>query len=385
MRVKKSNLVTLSLLIFSALAVNDLRAESGEYSAFKYASIVAVFLSVLVTQGIRRTGDGVSVLAMGFFIFFVILFTLFNSPDVTSLAAVLGYVLCAGIYVSSAAADRSLAKAAEQFLLIFTIFFVVVNFPQIFNPNSYSAVKNQFSGILSNANAFSGLCGFVLVFSLCRFFDASLLLGRFVYAVTCSILVFFMLLSSSRGALLSVFLSVWFIPFGGKRRRLLLFILTVCAALIFLLLQESLTIGFAERDLFEETGRSELLTSYLRELAANALVGVGLSESGGRIKSELSYLDILLFAGVGGLGFFVFLLRGVYFSFASSFSAEKVELSWAVPVYVYICVASIFEGYAANIASVPSIFLYISAGLVFQKFKLSKRLKVTKPKQCRAS
>lgn len=360
------------LLIFSTLAINDLGADKGDYTALKYASIIAIMLSIMLIQGFKKSFDHISVTSLGFFIFSSAFFTTINSPDTSSLSLIMGYFVCLIIYTLCSSASATLLDSIENFLIITSIAFIIVNIPQVFNPESYSPVKNQFSGILKNANAFAGLCGFLFVFCFCKFQTHTKATYRTFYLTFSASLAIYLLLSSSRGAILASIIAIWIIPFNKRTKLLITVIATTCIIAYVFFLKNNLSLGFAGRDIFEETGRADLFSLYAQEIIKNLFIGVGLSENGGRIKSELSYMDIALFSGIGALGFFSFILRGVYFSITATINSKKFGFHWSIPVFIYICIASIFEGYAANIASLPSIFLYISAGFVFQKYKFIK-------------
>lgn len=372
MTLNKSGFVTLCLLVFSALAIGDLGVDAGGLTALKYASIVAICASMIIAQGIRGAFDRVSVVALAWFIFFVLLFTTINSPDVSALSILVGYVVCLIFYIVSSAAHQNLFRSVDRFLVIFAIVFSLVNVPFVFDPSAYSAVKNQFSGILANANAFSGLCGFLFVFCLSKFYEETHFLRRTGFLLVVVVMSLYMLLSSSRGAMLAAFLSVCFIPLTKTSKSFIVVAVLGYALMKWLSSNSDAGFGFADRDFFEETGRGDLLALYMQKITDSAFIGVGLSEASGRIKSELSYLDIILFSGVGALGFFVFIGRGVYFSVINTFGLRRASFSWPIPIYIYICIASIFEGYAANIGSVPSIFLYISAGFVYRASRLKR-------------
>ena len=106
---------------------------------------------------------------------------------------------------------------------------------------------------------------------------------------------------------------------------------------------------FAERDIFEESGRELLFEVYKNYVFENLLVGADLGEASGKIKSELSYLNIILFSGIGAQGFAVFFSRGC--SHIIILTVKYNSGGWTVAVFVYIVISSIFEGYAASVSS----------------------------------
>ena len=75
-----------------------------------------------------------------------------------------------------------------------------------------------------------------------------------------------------------------------------------------------------------------------------------------------SDLAIMLFSGVGALGYFVFLARSLWFCLIANIAGEA---AWVRPSFVFLVVSSVFEGYTANVANLLSIFTYIIAGLAY--------------------
>ena len=86
-----------------------------------------------------------------------------NNPDIKSILVILGYAACLVIYMISSAGNLDLSNLLDKFLRIFTVIFLLTNIPQLVNPDAYSIVKGQFTGLLSNANAFAGLCGLCFI------------------------------------------------------------------------------------------------------------------------------------------------------------------------------------------------------------------------------
>ena len=179
------------------------------------------------------------------------------------------------------------------------------------------------------------------------------------------VLAFFLVLGSSRGALLATLCALPFIKIGagyGKYAVAGAGLLLVYVGLRYLSGHAGVDLGF-ERDVFEETGRKAIFRSYVNEFSSRYFIlGTGLVEGGGRIKSELSYLDIMLFSGVGALGYFVFLARSLWFCLIANIAGEA---AWVRPSFVFLVVSSVFEGYTANVANLLSIFTYIIAGLAY--------------------
>lgn len=178
-------------------------------------------------------------------------------------------------------------------------------------------------------------------------------------------LVAFLLIAFSRSALLATFLATIFLLF--KRGLTKKTIATLCCLALFGLLASALLDGFSaapQRDIFEQTGRASILEKYIERLEENYYVlGTGLSLDAGRFKSELAYLDLILFSGIGAVGFFTYIARNLYLSI------KKINPTsyWEAAAFIYICLLSVFEGYAANTGSILSVLLYILPAIVAEK------------------
>ena len=377
-RLISKNKITYFLLLFSLLVVMGLMStfELNPYlTTGKYLSLT-VFVAVYFLGVGRIHGDLLILTGLVYFLAFSILFTMMNNPDIKSILVILGYAACLVIYMISSAGNLDLSNLLDKFLRIFTVIFLLTNIPQLVNPDAYSIVKGQFTGLLSNANAFAGLCGLCFIYVLSTMAQRGSRAGYFFWSIMLVIYSVFILFAGSRGVILSVVFAFFFMNVKSTTKLYAIFALLGGAA-AYLYFGNSFQIGFgglAQRSLGESTGREDIFWRYMSQISERMFVGTGLSESSGRIKSELSYLDLTLFSGVGVLGYFVFLFRTYYLVLVTPL---RKQLSvWVVPIFSYVTFSSIFEGYAANVVSLPSIFLYITAGFIYAS---SRRGKNDKP------
>lgn len=369
------NKIVYFLALFSALVVLSLMStfeKNAIFTTAKYLSLV-VFVAIYLLDVGRIDGDLSILSGLVYFLVFSILFTMINNPDVKSILVIFGYVACLVIYIISSSGKIELRIRFETFLNLFTILFMLVTLPQILNPDAYSINRGQFTGLLGNANAFAGLSGLCFVYVLSTMTLRSGLAGYLFWLTILILYSIFIALAGSRGVILSVVFAFFFMNIKPAI-KLFAIIALLGVAGAYLYLGDSFQIGFgglAKRSLGESTGRGDLFWQYVEQISERMLVGTGLSESSGRIKSELSYLDLVLFSGVGVFGYFVFLFRTYYFALITPL--RKQLGVWVVPIFSYVTFSSIFEGYAANVVSLPSIFLYITAGFIYASSRQGKK------------
>lgn len=351
--------VFLSISVVAGLSSNDVVAAT--IGPLKYPALVFLSMSFLIF-GKSFYVDRISLFGYFFFLFFVLLFTLISEPDSDSILVFFGYLLLLLMWFGAQSKFVVLWSYNYLYasLLFFSILHISFSFYLIFDLSSYSFGKGQFLGYLNNPNAYGGVTGLLLVFFLSSLGQRS---GRefFAFSGLCFFLGVFAILSGSRATLLCVFFAflltnnkpLW--KFTSSALGLFLaFILYVKGALSSVTGSETLN-----RDVFEDTGRGRILQGYLIEVYDRFLLwGTGLSESGGRIKTELAYLDLLLFSGVGFWGFLFFVLAGVFYAY-------KVRAYFPVlfPCMVYIGLQSFFEGYLSNVMSVLTLIFYILHGV----------------------
>lgn len=362
------------LLMFSLLTILGLGGggETISYILFaKYLSLVC-FAIVFLLEYRHLGGDALAKLGLYLFLALTIFFTLINDPDGKSLFVIFGYMVCIIIYMVSASIKITSDAFYEKFMVIFSVSFAIANFSQIFNPDAYSLIKSQFTGFLGNANAFSGICGLCLIYLASKLLGASGLKKRLYFLSLIILYATYVVLAGSRTAILALVFAMFFLGIKSITRVYML-VGIACLVCVYFYFGGLIGLnigGFSSRDLFEETGRGGIFDNYVKEISEWGFIGTGLGEHSGRIKSEISYLDLILFSGVGVLGFFIFLLRTYYFSFVMLYKYRSG--GWFIPIFAYITFSSIFEGYAANVVSLPSIFLYISAGLIYSSYKHRK-------------
>jgi hypothetical protein len=364
----------LALALFlSAVLIGQSRQFYGAFSSLKYISIVIFTFSLVRFRGLPIL-DFFSIFGLVWFFVFSAFFTLFNLFSARDVLTLLGYGVCILCYIYAATGSRDVREILRKFLWLSCVVFVLINIPQLNESAAFSFYKQQFSGILRNPNMLAGLAGFYFIF----LFEVVLNVGRSrIYAFQMMILLFllvFLFAAFSRGVLLAVLFSLLFSVVKKRNVKLavvLFLLVSVIVCNIFLFSLNSFG-AMGSRDLFEDTGRYDMLLAYVDEILDRKFIfGTGVSIDGGRIKSELSYFDVILFSGVGAIGFFMFLIRSVYFAIKSKGGQDG---DWVSVLFIYILICSIFEGYAANIASLPSLFLYLLAGLLYSDYLFSLRL-----------
>ena len=180
----------------------------------------------------------------------------------------------------------------------------------------------------------------------------------------------FLLLAASRGAILSVFLAIiiYFLRYINIRNAFFI----AFFVLLFLLIGSGLVLGYidfsliTDREITEDTGRNLIIDDYLNKFSETYfLLGTGVSINAGRFKSELAYLDVILMSGIGAIGFFIYLIRSLYFSVRHS----RAIFGWPEILFLYISIVSLVEGYVSNIASILSILFYMLPALFVIKMR----------------
>ena len=368
-KIFRFKLVFISLVIFFVGVSMELSRDfSGIFPNLKYIALI-IFLIAQLNFKKALAGDLISLVSLLVFYLFTILFTLFNNLNEKAVFLLLGYGLCIASYYHAAKGSNELQEVIRDFLFFSCFVFVFLTIPQVASLEAYSLNKLQFTGFYSNPNAFSGIAGFFWIFIFSNiYYKNNRKRKKNILFTVLLLLTVFLFLSFSRGALLAVYVSMTSLLLSKGRVRLAIVIFFVFAMLgLYILSGEINFYAIGNRDIFEATGRLNIFNIYVKEISNNNIIfGTGISELSGRIKSELSFLDILLFSGVGALGFFVFMVRSIYFAFESK--APSGPDDWVGALFVYIAVISIFEGYAANIVSLPSIFLYILPGILYANF-----------------
>lgn len=363
----KFKILTLLLILdYTFLALDLSRDNVPAYADIKYTLISATAVIIFLFK--KNTGcDSVSAIGLTFFLLFTSVFTLCNQFEPESAAILLGYYVAALFFFGACGDKGCLGLAIEKSLYIFGISYAICNSIQIFSPESYSDGKLQFQGTMANANALAGLSG---LFFLFYFFGVRSCKKWKIFDLALSALyAIFMFMAMSRGAILSAAL-VWLICNSRKKdKRTILLGAFLLMILIGLLAGNMDTFSIFGRDITESTGRGDILNEYLSEYQNTYLIfGTGVSPNSGRLKTELSYADIILFSGVGALGFFLFLFRSLYIVFISTSDRSRSYQA----VFLYIIIISILEGYAANVASMLSLLMYIIPGLAFSRNNYSK-------------
>lgn len=355
------NLFFVLLMVSVTLGLSSVETIQQAFSTLKY---IFLFLFALVFMAFSRgyKVDEMAFSAYAFFIFSTILFTAINQPDIKSFFTCLGYVILLAIWISSQnrlGVEWCIRFFREKFLVLIWAH-VLVSIIYLFDSGSFTSNKGQYIGYLHNPNAFAGITGVLLVLLSSSLKNCSR--SSFFHRVFLSfVLGVLLILAGSRAVLLCTFLA--FLVTNVN------FILKLFSVVFGLMLGLFLYSGSffdklfgkptLNRDLMESTGRVEILSNYLSALIERSLIwGAGLSEAGGRIKAELAYADVILFSGIGSIGFFIFLILGLNYSY----KASRLGYEFLFPVCVFVTILSFFEGYLANVMAVPTIIFYLFHG-----------------------
>lgn len=369
MSVRTYGIYSILGLLISFFAISTWLSLSRiivlETDILKYISIFMVFLAVLALKK-RGDSDLIAVSGLTIFVTILSLFTFINFTEWKDLTIISGYYLCFLIYFLTSKTNHMIQYDLRKYLFYLSIFFVLINFIFISDPSAYSSIKGQFSGFFGNANAFTGLCGlfFVLNFSSYSFNKGDS--KRSIYLLLMIALFIYLLIGGSRGSIIATIISSLFILSVSKNKKLIISCLIIIIIANFMF-TDFLNINTPNRDLFEDTGRVSIFMNYWNELSERYFyIGTGVSLNAGRLKTELSYLDIFLMSGfIGFLGFMMFIIRTLYMSLFLKYT----EAAWLTAIYIYIIFSSIFEGYAANIMSLNSILLYIISALIYTNYR----------------
>lgn len=366
------SLFSISICLFAIstwLSLSDIIKINSEI--FKYISIFVVF-SITLALNKKSRLDSISVLGLSFFIFIISFFTIIKITDFQDIIVLLGYILCYFLYYFLSTTNSTIHLNLRNYLFYLSFLFVMFNALFLFDASAYSLGKGQFKGFYNNANAFTGLCGLFFVLSFSIFSSIEEKGKKYLCLILMGVLSVYLLLGGSRGAILSTTVASFFLLITSRNKKILIFL---CSLLVILLIvfKDSLFIDVPDRNIFEDTGRKAIFLDYWAELQERYFyIGTGVSLDAGRIKTELSYLDVFLMSGfIGFIGFIIFIIRSIYLSFAL-INRESV---WLTTIYIYIVFISIFEGYAANIMSLISLLFYIIPALInssYQKLIKSK-------------
>lgn len=362
-------------LLFIFSSISDLAGSPGSVlGALKYVAIICFSVVIFVNSANRGFNLWASA-GLFFFCLMTALFTLFNLGSQDDYLVVLGYFACASIYFYSSRGVKYLAKSTKKIIILSGILFLLVNLFYIKVPTAYTFNKSQYMGILANPNALAGLTGLFLVL----FFSCIIQEGRSLYRALYTLAIFaalvILFLAGSRGVGIAAAIAVLFAVLKNRKySRIWTFVFLSVGVLISLYLSGELRTDDLGRTAFEDTGRTFLLQSYINKLSETYIIfGTGVSKDMGRIKSELSYLDVALFSGIGFFGFLIFLFSSVRMAIRVSDGA----MIWASSLFIYIVTISLVEGYAANVASIPSLLFYLIPGILYAGSKKyqSKALK----------
>lgn len=361
------NLITilfLALFVSIALALSSNSSISSFFNLFKYVSLVIFAIAFVLLSRFYRL-DLLSLWGYLFFCFFTLFFTLLNEPDPQSLLVFFGYLILLLVWISaqSFVGAKWTIKFFNDRLYLICLFHLIFSFFYIFDVNAYTLFKGQYKGYMGNPNAYAGVTAVLLVLTISQLKLEQR--GRFLsQLVLVGLLGVFLILAGSRAALLCTFLAFLCTNIKMKFKVSIAVSGIAVAAFIYLgsVLDGLVGQNALNRDLMENTGRGEILQGYLYQLIERSLFfGTGLSELGGRIKSELAYVDALLFSGVGALGLFLFIIMGL----VHSFKASRAGFGFMFPTMVLVFTLSFFEGYLSNVMAVPTVIFYIFHGVSF--------------------
>lgn len=360
--------VFLSLSLFGVLTYIDSSVSySGAVSLYKQLLLVIVLISFLSTIKNRRT-DPLMLLGITFFVFSLTIFTLFQLNDISDLFVLSGYITALLIFYFSSKSDFNIGFYIKK-SLVFLGFIFLLTAIMSFGSGSSVSLKGQYQGYFGNANTFAGLAGLFFTLFFCQYLQSQKIISKYLYIVSSFILLVFIFLAFSRGVILSVSAVTIFSLFKFGRKFKLLLVLFVGLIGFYYLLFGKIQSLDLNRDVFEDTGRLLIFQEYYIALSERLFFfGTGVSIEMGRIKSELSYLDVWLSSGLGLLGFLLYLFRSLYLSFRLS----DVQSIWATSLFLYICISSIFEGYVANVASIPSILFYIIPAIIWMYYRSNR-------------
>lgn len=358
-------LIAISVIILPLTRAGSLLQVSDN---IKYVALSTFVLMSLVANG-SLSGSRVALISYIFFIVSTAIFTAITTGvDDLSLFSLFGYILLLLMY-SSFASQRGLASAMaiRVYLCFAALPFLLINFMQLSNPDAYTFGKFQFMGYLTNPNTLAYLSNvlFIALFSILQ--ESSTPRWIKIYTGLLSVcLGMIILFSFSRSGMLSLVLAITILPITLRRRvisfaTVILFSAIILAALYF---SDRLPTILPERSILEDTGRTRLLGEYISELAkSGVLIGVGLGFESGRIKSELAYLDLLLFSGIGTIGFIIFWVMGL----RSAYGVRSVYFGSFVFSYIAVLlIGGLFEGHIANIVSPASLLGYVIAGAAYR-------------------
>lgn len=354
----------LALFVSISLAHSSNSSVGSFFDLLKYISLIAFSVAFFLLSRSYRV-DFLSLCGYLFFCFFTLFFTLINEPDPQSLLVIFGYFILFLVWVSaqsSMGANWAIGFFRDKIYLV-CIFHLTLSILYFFDANAYTVVKGQYMGYMRNPNAYAGVTGILLVLTLSQLKFDQRSKSAFQFVII-GFLGVFLVLAGSRAALLCTFLAFLCTNIKMKFKVSIAVAGLGMAAFIYLgaVLDGLVGQNALNRDLMENTGRGEILQGYLYQLIERSLFfGTGLSELGGRIKSELAYVDALLFSGVGALGLFLFIIMGL----VHSFKASRAGFTFMFPTMIYVFTLSFFEGYLSNVMAVPTVVFYIFHGVSY--------------------
>lgn len=142
------------------------------------------------------------------FILIILHYIFFGTSDSieTNEQLVSGFaVIMLSFWVSNALREWSLFTRPINFMLMLSVIFVYINLPLSILDNSESFVEGNYTGITSNANILGGYlaicCMPLLLYGLLQSSDQR---GRTFYIITMVICLYIIIITRSRGAILSV-------------------------------------------------------------------------------------------------------------------------------------------------------------------------------------
>lgn len=355
---------------FSSLFFAFNFALSRAYQANAFSQIIVYFclvLFVIISAFIFKavSGGSFNLFLIYVYLLFTIISTFFSGVDIQSIFAILGIVLLVVIYMLFSTEKSEIAFNYLIGLLSFLSWlFLVFALSQIYNPDAYSYGKNQFRGHFDNPNAFVGYCGLFLLIHLgllrrFGFFNAksiSHMMALVIYIIVIALI-------GSRGAIMAIIISIVLSNRMSIKTILYILVISVLFYVGYLIIKSGYMEYSLQRSVFEETGRVAIINEYLDLLAERGLfIGTGMSREHGRIRSELSYLDIIASSGMGGIIFIIFIFIQTK---SAILLARRGVAIIASSIIIYIVSISLFEGYLAGVSSLLTVFFYISCGVIY--------------------
>lgn len=347
---------------FIFLLLDASRLDISKFGFLKYFFIGSLAFITLLINAKKIIIDTISSIGLYFFLIFTSIYTFTNQLDLESIIILLGYWTAALIFTSSTTNHNITEKSLDKTMYFTGVATAAINIFSLIDPAAYTIHKNQFTGVFNNPNFLAGISSCYLLYFFFREKSKNSLLD-YLIAIVFLILI---INTFSRSSILSITL-VYIIFYSRRNILISILILFLAFSALYYLSNNMDYAKLANRDLLEDTGRIDILNRYIAALKETFLItGTGVNTEHGRIKSELSYLDIILFSGVGAMGFFVFIGRSIYLIIKD----QNSSWSWIEAVYLNVIIISLFEGYAANVASIPSLLLYLLSAILISKRRI---------------